>query len=83
MAYLARLERVVSRFKSGNTHQSCSTMGDIAQLAEHWFVAPAVAGSNPVISPIGINVPIVQLVKTCDFHSQNAGSNPAGNTMKV
>ena len=25
---------------------------DVAQLVEHWTVAPVVAGSNPVIHPI-------------------------------
>ena len=27
-------------------------MVDVAQLAEHWTVAPVVAGSRPVIHPI-------------------------------
>ncbi len=27
---------------------------NVAQLAEHWVVAPAVAGSSPVVHPFGI-----------------------------
>ena len=34
-------------------------MVSVAQLAEHWVVAPVVAGSSPVTHPKGINYKII------------------------
>ena len=42
----------------------------VAQLVEHWIVAPVVAGSSPVARPIFYNnAPVVQLDRIPDFES--------------
>ena len=42
----------------------------VAQLVEHWIVAPVVAGSSPVARPKFLNnAPVVQLDRIPDFES--------------
>ena len=40
-------------FGTGVCGGGCEDMVNVAQLAEHWVVAPAVAGSSPVVHPSG------------------------------
>ena len=45
-------------------------MAGVAQLVEHWIVAPVVAGSSPVARPKFLNnAPVVQLDRMPDFES--------------
>jgi hypothetical protein len=53
-------------------------MVSVAQLAEHWVVAPAVAGSNPVTHPIkdSMLVPFYQYPLQ-DLHNSFIRHSPA------
>ena len=47
-----------------------SKTAGVAQLVEHWIVAPVVAGSSPVARPKFLNnAPVVQLDRIPDFES--------------
>ncbi len=59
-----KLSHLIQRFDIIN-----KTAG-VAQLVEHWIVAPVVAGSSPVARPIFLNnAPVVQLDRIPDFES--------------
>ena len=63
-------------------------MVGVAQLVEHWVVAPAVAGSNPVTHPIkaysirGFSTPFFYPANEVDREGENHQETSHGSTLQ-